>query len=324
MWIKPSSTASETFNVNMNTFDDGQPEEFLSLLRNFKIAIDGTGTTTPSGRINYLCMMLCGQALRDFNKLKYQCGGATNNHLKLIQEVLHEYFFPINALYKKKRLMRRTLRKPQSMTLKCFAARLTEINKLPPLLTGSDASKKMEMEDLNEIILHAVPNGWAKKSYLQGWYFEQKTYRETCAMFECMEVTEKVYKEVTLSKIPTRADANLDGHVRKRKGGEAASPINPKKVRAGKRKTNNVGNPSDAPTGAKKPCLLHGPGQSSEECKLFKVYYEKCAGQRPHKPTEACSYGKPKRGKAVEFDNKTRKSTPWKIMEILSQGRKRE
>ena len=42
-----SSEASETHNTNMNTFDDVQPEEFLSLLKNFKIATDGTGTTTP-------------------------------------------------------------------------------------------------------------------------------------------------------------------------------------------------------------------------------------------------------------------------------------
>ena len=66
----PTSAASETYNVNMNTFDDGQPEKFLSLLKNFKIAIDGTRTTTPSGRINYLRTMLRGQALREFDKLE--------------------------------------------------------------------------------------------------------------------------------------------------------------------------------------------------------------------------------------------------------------
>ena len=57
------------------------------------------------------------------------------------------------------------------------------MNNFLPLFPGSDASKKMEMEDLNEILLHAVPNGWAMQSYLQGWGFELKTYRETCAMF---------------------------------------------------------------------------------------------------------------------------------------------
>ena len=48
------------------------------------------------------------------------------------------------------------------------------------------------MEDLNKIILHAVPNAWAKQSYLQGWDFELKNYRETCVMFERTEVAEQV------------------------------------------------------------------------------------------------------------------------------------
>ena len=48
----------------MDTFKDGQPEEFLYLLKNFKIAIDGTGTTTTSGWINYLRTMLHVKALR--------------------------------------------------------------------------------------------------------------------------------------------------------------------------------------------------------------------------------------------------------------------
>ena len=90
----------------MNTFDDGQPEEFLSLLRNFNIVIDGTGNTTPSGRINYLRTMLSGQALREFDKLQSQYRGATNNRLKLIQEGLLEYFFPINSLSKQRRAMK--------------------------------------------------------------------------------------------------------------------------------------------------------------------------------------------------------------------------
>ena len=142
----------------MNTFNDGQQEEFLSLLRNFKIAINGTGTTTPSVRITYLRTMLSGQALREFSELQSKYIGTTNNHLKLIQEGLLECLFPINAISKKKRTMRRVMRKPQSMTFKHFASRLTKINNFLPIFPVSDTSKKMEMGELNEIILNAVPN----------------------------------------------------------------------------------------------------------------------------------------------------------------------
>ena len=96
----------------MNMFDYGQPEEFLSLLRNFKIATDGAGTTTPSGIIDYLRTMLRGHVLREFGKLQSQYGDTTNNYLKLIHEGLLEYIFPINALSKKKREIRRAICKP--------------------------------------------------------------------------------------------------------------------------------------------------------------------------------------------------------------------
>ena len=58
----------------------------------------------------------------------------------------------------------------------------------------------MNAKELNDILLHAVPNGWAKQSYFQGWYFEMKTYKETCAMFEQMENDEQVYEGKSPSK----------------------------------------------------------------------------------------------------------------------------
>ena len=58
---------SETYNINIFTFKDGQLEDFLAILNNFKIIIYVTGTTSLPGRINYLCMMLSGYALRLFD-----------------------------------------------------------------------------------------------------------------------------------------------------------------------------------------------------------------------------------------------------------------
>ena len=46
MWRNPSSATSEMHNINMTTFDNGQPEEFIEILNNFRISIDGTGTTS--------------------------------------------------------------------------------------------------------------------------------------------------------------------------------------------------------------------------------------------------------------------------------------
>ena len=62
----------------------------------------------------------------------------------------------------------RAMCKPQIMNFNHFATTLTEIKNFLLILPGSAASKKMEMEELNEILLHIVPNVWAKESYLQG------------------------------------------------------------------------------------------------------------------------------------------------------------
>ena len=64
MQRNPSSVASKMYNANMNTVDNGRPEEFLSLLIDFNIATDGTRTTTQYGCINYVRTVLHGQVLR--------------------------------------------------------------------------------------------------------------------------------------------------------------------------------------------------------------------------------------------------------------------
>ena len=72
------------------------------------------------------------------------------------------------------------------MAFKRFVARLAEINNFIPLLPGLYVSKKLTHEYLNIILLNAVPNAWVRQSYIQGWDFEMKTFKETCAMFERM------------------------------------------------------------------------------------------------------------------------------------------
>ena len=77
------------------------------------------------------------------------------------------------------------------MTFKRFAERPTKINNSIPLFPGSGASKKIPPEELNETLLHVVPNVWANKSYIQGRDFEINNHRETCAMFEQIIISQQ-------------------------------------------------------------------------------------------------------------------------------------
>ena len=63
------------------------------------------------------------------------------------------------------------MRKPCDMYSKRFTEQITEINNFLPLFPGSDRTKKITVEEINEIILHAVPKIRERQSYLQGCDF---------------------------------------------------------------------------------------------------------------------------------------------------------
>ena len=60
----PSDDDSETYKLKIAMFENGQPEEFLALMKNFKRAIDGIGTTSEAGKINYIRTLLTGSIPR--------------------------------------------------------------------------------------------------------------------------------------------------------------------------------------------------------------------------------------------------------------------
>ena len=60
----PESATSETYKLKVPTFKNSKPEEFLQMMKDFKTATYGTGTTFASGKINFLLSMLRGEALR--------------------------------------------------------------------------------------------------------------------------------------------------------------------------------------------------------------------------------------------------------------------
>ena len=76
----------------------------------------------------------------------------------------------------------------------------------------------MNPEELNKILLHAVPNSWAQQSYIQEWDFEERSYKETCDMFEHTETTESIYKGGATSKNTPRAEVDHASSVRKKNG----------------------------------------------------------------------------------------------------------
>ena len=82
-----ASDTSDTYNLKVRTFKNGKLEEFLQITKDFKTAVDGTGTNT----------ILHGEALREFDAITGQVRSTNNTHLKKIKEGLLSYFPPLNA-----------------------------------------------------------------------------------------------------------------------------------------------------------------------------------------------------------------------------------
>ena len=157
-----ASATSETYKLKVQTFANSKPEEFLQNTKDFKTGIYGTVTTSVPGKIQFLRTMLHREAPREFDVITSQIGSTNNTHLKQINEGLLSYPPPPlpNALNKKERAIRRDMRKPRHIQLKIFAAQLAELRNHLPLLLGSINAKKMDPEEINNILIHTVPNSW--------------------------------------------------------------------------------------------------------------------------------------------------------------------
>ena len=99
----------------------------------------------------------------------------------------------------------------------------------------------MQPEELNEILLQAVLDGWEKNSNLQDLEDEMNSYKATCNMFKKTKIAEKNYEYGTTSKTPIREDDKHVSHGRKQRGKEVASPTIPTKGCAGKCNTRHEG-----------------------------------------------------------------------------------
>ena len=154
--------------------------------------------------------------------------------------------------------MRCAMRKPQDIQFKIFVAQLTQLNNYLPLFPVLGAVKRMDPEELNDILLLAVPNPWSRQAYIQGWDFKGWSFKEAWNIFERMYITGSIYKGGAPSKNAQQVEAYCASYGRKKKWGTSASPSNPDQGRSGKRKRSNADHMSNEPTGAKKICLMRG------------------------------------------------------------------
>ena len=77
------------------------------------MTLQASGKLAASAKIQYLCTLVCGEALRQLDKLSVDIGIMTTEHLKLIILGLGTYFPPVNTRSKQKHAMGHGVRDPR-------------------------------------------------------------------------------------------------------------------------------------------------------------------------------------------------------------------
>ena len=88
-----------------------------------------------------------------------------------------------------------SIKRLRYLKIRCYAARLTELNEYLPILPGSNKRIKMGKEYLNKILLHSIPNGCINQIYTQGFNYET-TFKKVINIYKQMKTTKKIYKGV--------------------------------------------------------------------------------------------------------------------------------
>ena len=107
----PTSIMLYLFEFRMSLFDHGKPEQFLLYIKKFNTTIPEIGTLNMDTKSQYLCTLVCGEALCYFDLLSADMGNTETLNLDYYIKGLELYYPLVNLLSKQKRAMRRGIKK---------------------------------------------------------------------------------------------------------------------------------------------------------------------------------------------------------------------
>ena len=110
------------YGFKMDLFDNGKPEKFLLLIRNYNVALEASGTLTTNGKFQYICTLLRGNALQKFETLCTQILRTTMASMNQVISGLATHFTLVTACSKQKRAMHHEMRKPSNIKLRRYHA----------------------------------------------------------------------------------------------------------------------------------------------------------------------------------------------------------
>ena len=83
---------------------------------------------TTDSRVQYICTLVCGEALSNFDLLSADVEGRKNLVVETIILGVASYFYPVNSLLRKNRAMGHGVMKARGFKIWSYAARLNDLN----------------------------------------------------------------------------------------------------------------------------------------------------------------------------------------------------
>jgi len=186
----PSDRDSSTYSVTIRYFEDGTPAEWIHFLKDFKKILNGQSITTPAHQYAMLRNLIRGDALRVFDAKATYLGDETAEHFSESLKGLTTHIFPLRALVKQKRYMRRHMRKPRELTTRQYAARIVEMSEDLTAFPNFEDSNKFSDDELMDIYENTNPVKWQSELLRQGFDPTAKSYDDLIDFYERQEALE--------------------------------------------------------------------------------------------------------------------------------------
>ena len=197
----PADPDSEKNYINFRYFKQGTPEQWLKAQEDLEKIFEGQNVTTPSGKFRLVRgQSLKGDALRMFELKARSIVDADGNVLvtedafQASMMAVTEHVFPRNALARQKRWMRRYMKKPISLTVRQYTARVMEIVSKFHRYPGYKPAHEVPEDEVTDMIVSGCPHSWEKAMILQGFDVVSQPIDKLVEFLERLETTEAMYE----------------------------------------------------------------------------------------------------------------------------------
>ena len=126
----PVDPRSPTYKITMLYFSNITPESWIQFQKFLERVLSGQGDTTGPNKYTRLRQLLQGESLvaLETHMISVPEHTKTNDFYFLAANVVSKKLFPRNATKMQKRFLRCYLCKPETMSTRHYAARVSEIN----------------------------------------------------------------------------------------------------------------------------------------------------------------------------------------------------